>query len=111
MNCPLTVRQRQIFNFVSTQIVERQRAPTRVEIARHFGFRSANAAEDHLRKLARRGVIEIDPHTARGIRLTGVPTPVNCSKCNSLTRLLLECRDALQDCSLADQINDVVNRR
>jgi len=44
--------------------------PTRAEIASHFGFRSANAAEDHLKALARKGMIELQSGVSRGIRLT-----------------------------------------
>jgi repressor LexA len=50
--------------------------PTRAEIANNLGFRSANTAEDHLRALARKGVIELRPGSSRGIRLlhpAGVP--------------------------------------
>ncbi|GAC27535.1 repressor LexA [Glaciecola pallidula DSM 14239 = ACAM 615] len=43
--------------------------PTRAEIARHLGFKSANAAEEHLKALAKKGVIDIIPGTSRGIRL------------------------------------------
>lgn len=43
--------------------------PTRAEIARELGFRSANAAEEHLKALARKGVLEIVPGASRGIRL------------------------------------------
>ena len=43
--------------------------PTRAEIAEHLGFRSVNAAEDHLRALQRKGAIELLPGTSRGIRL------------------------------------------
>lgn len=107
MNSPLTLRQQQIFNFVSTEILQRHRAPTRAEIAQHFGFRSANAAEEHLRNLARRGVVVLDRYTARGIRLTGLTAhPSKCSKCNTLRRLLVACRDAMPNTNLADRIND-----
>src|SRR5690606_12626893 len=43
--------------------------PTRAEIANELGFKSANAAEEHLQALARKGAIEISPGTSRGIRL------------------------------------------
>lgn len=106
MNCQLTTRQQQVFDFISAEILQRQRAPTRVEIARHFGFRP-NAAEDHVRALASRGVVEIAPKTHRGIRLTGhVPHPPKCSRCSLLGQLLLECRAALPNTDLADRIND-----
>jgi repressor LexA len=67
----LTLRQRQILNLIRRHIRDRGAPPTRAEIATELGFRSANAAEEHLRALARRGVIEIVRGTSRGIRLLG----------------------------------------
>lgn len=66
----LTPRQREILDLIRSYIRDTGFPPTRAEIAREFGFRSANAAEEHLRALARRGVIELQPGTSRGIRLT-----------------------------------------
>lgn len=66
---PLTPRQSQVLALVKDHIQETGMPPTRVEIARQLGFRSANAAEEHLKALARKGVIEILPGTSRGIRL------------------------------------------
>jgi repressor LexA len=65
----LTPRQRQIMALIRDHIRHTGFPPTRAEIARELGFRSANAAEEHLRALARRGVIELQPGTSRGIRL------------------------------------------
>jgi len=65
----LTARQRQILELIRHHIRETGFPPTRAEIAKAFGFRSANAAEDHLRALARRGAIELQPGSSRGIRL------------------------------------------
>lgn len=65
----LTVRQQQVFDFITTAVTEAGLPPTRVEIARQFGFRSINAAEQHLRALARKGAIELMAGTSRGIRL------------------------------------------
>jgi len=65
----LTPRQRQIMALIRNHIRDTGFPPTRAEIARELGFRSANAAEEHLRALARRGVIELHPGTSRGIRL------------------------------------------
>lgn len=65
----LTLRQQQILDFVSTHLEQQGRPPTRAEIAGAFGFRSANAAEEHLRALARKGVLLLDAGTARGISL------------------------------------------
>lgn len=69
----LTQRQQQILELVQDVIDTTGMPPTRVEIARKLGFRSANAAEDHLRALARKGMIELLPGAARGIRLTDPP--------------------------------------
>ena len=65
----LTDRQRQILDLIRRHIRATGVPPTRAEIARTLGFRSANAAEDHLRALARRGVIELTRGRSRGIRL------------------------------------------
>lgn len=64
----LTPRQAQILALIRKLLEETGRPPTRAEIAEHFGFRSANAAEEHLRALARKGAIELSG-VARGIRL------------------------------------------
>ncbi len=72
----LTARQQQVLDFISTSVAEAGMPPTRVEIARQFGFRSINAAEQHLRALARKGAIDLMAGTSRGIRLkmsTGLP--------------------------------------
>jgi repressor LexA len=66
----LTNRQQEILNFISASIENTGRPPTRAEIALHLGFKSPNAAEDHLKALVKKGVICIDPSTSRGIRLT-----------------------------------------
>jgi repressor LexA len=65
----LTPRQQQILQLIRDCINETGMPPTRAEIAETFGFRSANAAEDHLKALARKGVIELLPGSSRGIRL------------------------------------------
>lgn len=65
----LTPRQAEILQFIQDHIESTGYPPTRVEISRKLGFRSANAAEEHLRTLMRKGVIEILPGTSRGIRL------------------------------------------
>lgn len=66
---PLTQRQEEVLNLIKTTMSETGMPPTRAEIARQLGFRSANAAEEHLKALARKGVIEILPGTSRGIKL------------------------------------------
>lgn len=65
----LTSRQSEVLELIRTCISSQGCPPTRAEIARRLGFRSANAAEDHLRALARKGVIELLPGSSRGIRL------------------------------------------
>jgi len=67
----LTARQTEILELIRGHIAEEGCPPTRAEIAASLGFRSANAAEDHLRALERKGVIELVPGSSRGIRLVG----------------------------------------
>jgi repressor LexA len=64
---PLTKRQQQIFDFILECMVANGAPPTRVEIADNFGFRSPNAAEDHLKALDKKGHIELRSGTSRGI--------------------------------------------
>ncbi|AZG75048.1 transcriptional repressor LexA [Shewanella livingstonensis] len=77
---PLTPRQAEILDLIKNNIAETGMPPTRAEIANRLGFKSANAAEEHLKALAKKGFIEIIPGTSRGIRLpheeqveTGLP--------------------------------------
>lgn len=65
----LTARQEQVLDVVRRHIGDTGMPPTRADIARELGFRSANAAEEHLKALARKGAIEIIPGASRGIRL------------------------------------------
>ncbi|MFZ2289538.1 MAG: transcriptional repressor LexA [Halopseudomonas yangmingensis] len=65
----LTARQQQVLDFIRQYSLSNGYPPTRVDIARELGFRSPNAAEDHLRALARKGAIEMIPGASRGIRL------------------------------------------
>lgn len=67
----LTARQQEILELIQSTIAQTGAPPTRAEIATQLGFRSANAAEEHLQALARKGVIELLSGTSRGIRLTG----------------------------------------
>lgn len=67
----LTARQEQILNLIKDAIENTGFPPTRAEIAAELGFKSANAAEEHLKALQRKGAIEITAGTSRGIRLTG----------------------------------------
>jgi repressor LexA len=68
---PLTKRQSEILALIKDNIVTTGMPPTRAEIAKILGFKSPNAAEEHLKALAKKGMIEILPGTSRGIRLTG----------------------------------------
>lgn len=65
----LTARQQQVLDLIQSAIERTGAPPTRAEIAAALGFRSANAAEEHLQALARKGVIELVGGTSRGIRL------------------------------------------
>ena len=65
----LTARQQQILELIQSAIARTGAPPTRAEIANELGFKSANAAEEHLQALARKGVIELVSGTSRGIRL------------------------------------------
>ena len=65
----LTPRQQEILDFIKSTVEMLGAPPTREEIASAFGFASPNAAEDHLRALAKKGVIHLEPGSARGIRL------------------------------------------
>ena len=65
----LTPRQQQILDLIQSSIARTGAPPTRAEIASSFGFKSANAAEEHLQALARKGVIDLVSGTSRGIRL------------------------------------------
>jgi repressor LexA len=69
MTGTLTARQAQILELIRQYISETGYPPTRAEIAKELGFKSANAAEEHLKALARKGAIEMIPGTSRGIRL------------------------------------------
>lgn len=74
---PLTPRQRQILDLIRQRLRDTGYPPTRAEIAKAFGFRSVNAAGDHLKALARQGVIALQPGASRGIKLlqaAGEPT-------------------------------------
>jgi repressor LexA len=77
----LTARQAEVLALIRETILERGIPPTRAEIAQALGFRSPNAAEDHVKALARKGAIELLPGASRGIRLAeayadGIGLPV-----------------------------------
>lgn len=74
-NPPLTARQQQILDLIKQHIEDSGYPPTRAEIAAELGFKSPNAAEEHLRALARKGVIEMTSGASRGIRLVEETQP------------------------------------
>jgi repressor LexA len=65
----LTARQTEVLDFIRSHIDETGYPPTRADIANKLGFKSANASEEHLKALARKGAIEMIPGTSRGIKL------------------------------------------
>ncbi len=65
----LTARQQEVLDLIKNAIVKTGFPPTRAEIAAELGFRSPNAAEEHLKALARKGAIEMMPGASRGIRI------------------------------------------
>ncbi|MDP7316137.1 MAG: transcriptional repressor LexA [Pseudomonadales bacterium] len=65
----LTPRQTEVLEFIKSYMSETGYPPTRADIAQELGFRSANASEEHLKALARKGAIEMSPGTSRGIKL------------------------------------------
>ena len=69
MSLKLTARQTEILEFIRDTVKQTSLPPTRAEICTTFGFKSPNAAEEHLRALARKGAIELTSGTARGIQL------------------------------------------
>ncbi|WP_028292909.1 transcriptional repressor LexA [Oceanobacter kriegii] len=71
----LTARQQQVLNLIRSRIEETGFPPTRAEIAKELGFKSPNAAEEHLKALARKGAIEIMPGASRGIRVIETQQP------------------------------------
>ncbi|MFT6790833.1 MAG: repressor LexA [Cellvibrionaceae bacterium] len=71
----LTARQAQVLQLIKDHMENTGYPPTRADIAKELGFRSANAAEEHLRALARKGYIEMIPNASRGIRLSETENP------------------------------------
>ena len=65
----LTARQAEVLALIKSHIEDTGFPPTRADIARELGFRSANAAEEHLKALARKGAIEMIAGASRGIRI------------------------------------------
>lgn len=78
-NQDLTKRQTEVLKVIRDHMETTGAPPTRAEIAKTLGFRSVNAAEDHLKALARKGVIILAPGTSRGIKLSakhGIGLPI-----------------------------------
>ena len=71
----LTKRQTEVLNIIKRNINETGYPPTRAEIATELGFKSANAAEEHIKAIAKKGAIEIVPGASRGIRLPANHNP------------------------------------
>ncbi|MDO4626158.1 MAG: transcriptional repressor LexA [Pasteurellaceae bacterium] len=69
LNKNLTARQQEVYDFLKSFLLKEGVPPTRAEISRELGFRSPNAAEEHLKALARKGAIEMMSGMSRGIRL------------------------------------------
>ncbi|HEY5774980.1 MAG TPA: transcriptional repressor LexA [Xanthomonadales bacterium] len=80
---PLTKRQKEILTFISDHIDSEGFPPTRNDLSKHFGFRSPNAAESHLRALEHKGVIRIEAGRSRGITLTSL-SPSNLPPLSAL---------------------------
>lgn len=72
---PLTTRQKEILTYISDHIDSAGFPPTRNDVSKHFGFRSPNAAESHLRALEHKGMIRIEAGRSRGISLTPLSAP------------------------------------
>ena len=84
----LTPRQQQILELIHAAIASTGAPPTRAEIAAELGFKSANAAEEHLQALARKGAIELVSGTSRGIRIkSNALRSINESRDQQLSRL------------------------
>ena len=81
----LTNRQKEIFDFIKSKISDEGYPPTRMEISKFFGFKSPNAAEDHLKALKKKGFINILSGTSRGISLSddddNIPGPFPAWAC------------------------------
>lgn len=74
MTIKLTARQQEVLDLITAHLRRTGLPPTRAEIAKSLGFRSANAAEDHLKALAKKGAITLIPGASRGIRLNHDPS-------------------------------------
>jgi len=92
----LTARQAEILQLIQATVDQTGFPPTRAEIAKSLGFKSANAAEDHLRALEKKGYIVLTPGASRGIRLThAADTSLGNTLKNAASRLSEQLSDAL----------------
>jgi len=92
----LTARQAEILQLIQATVDQTGFPPTRAEIAKSLGFKSANAAEDHLRALEKKGFIVLTPGASRGIRLTqAADTSLGNTLRNTASRLAEQLSDAL----------------
>lgn len=83
----LTPRQAEILGFIKRCLEDNGFPPTRAEIAQELGFKSPNAAEEHLKALARKGAIEMTPGASRGIRIPASKHAPMKAACRSLAAL------------------------
>lgn len=83
----LTLRQQQVLDIIRSSIVRRGCPPTRAEIADELGFKSSNAAEEHLQALARKGVVQLSRGTARNIKIIGEALPVSAPPMSGMLAL------------------------
>jgi len=96
MATKLTARQQEILDLIRAAVARTGFPPTRAEIAQALGFRSPNAAEDHLKALARKGAIELTAGASRGIRLLGADAPIRQGEpSGAIGNLLAESADAI----------------
>lgn len=109
MSIKLTDRQQQILDLIRQAVINTGFPPTRAEIAQTLGFKSANAAEDHLRALARKGVIELTAGTSRGIRLTSLAQEFFGDEDSSHVQISDE--DVIPDMDHLDSNSDISNSR
>lgn len=79
---PLPSGQRRVLSFIKNFISENQYPPTRVEIAEHFKWKSANAAQTHIDALAKKGFLIAKTGISRGLVVTGKDSCVYCQSCN-----------------------------
>src|SRR5690349_17359174 len=72
----LTTCQRKVYEFIQKCMLTNGAPPTRQEIARHFEYRSLTTVESHLRLIAKKGYLKVEPNQARGLRMTGPNQPM-----------------------------------